>query len=228
MPGFVHLHVASGYSLRYGTAQPEALAVRAAELGQDALALTDRDGAYGAVAFALACREVGISPILGADLAVAPQESPVGPPRPRPGAPARGGTSVDPGHPRVVLLARGASGWASLCRVISMAHLTGDRGRPVVTLAGIAEHARGLVALLGPDSDVGRAVARRRPDEAATCSPDGRRRWVPTCGSRWCPTGAGPGVGATGRFRPARWPPGCWALPSSGEWRPCSPTRCGT
>ena len=139
MPGFVHLHVASGYSLRYGTAQPEALAVRAAELGQDALALTDRDGAYGAVAFALACREVGISPILGADLAVAPQESPVGPPRPRPGAPARGGTSVDPGHPRVVLLARGASGWASLCRVISMAHLTGDRGRPVVTLAGIAD-----------------------------------------------------------------------------------------
>ena len=60
-------------------------------MGQDALALTDRDGAYGAVAFALAAREAGISPILGADLAVAPQ-LPSGRPsghscarRPRPG-----------------------------------------------------------------------------------------------------------------------------------------------
>ena len=167
MSGFAHLHVASGYSLRYGAAHPEALVARAAELGQDALALTDRDGAYGAVAFALACREAGISPILGADLAVAPQELPTGPPRTRPGTPARGGTSVDPGHPRVVLLARGAAGWASLSRVISTAHLSGERGRPVLTLAGLAEHASGLVALLGPDSDVGRAVARRRPDEAA-------------------------------------------------------------
>ena len=77
MSGFVHLHVASGYSLRYGTSRPEVLVERAAAMGQDALALTDRDGAYGAVAFALACREAGISPILGVDLAVAPQVAPV-------------------------------------------------------------------------------------------------------------------------------------------------------
>ena len=32
------------------------------------------------------------------------------------------------------------------------------------TLDLIAEHASGLVVLLGPDSDVGRALARRRPD----------------------------------------------------------------
>jgi error-prone DNA polymerase len=91
MPGFVHLHVASGYSLRYGTSRPESLVARAVELGQDALALTDRDGAYGAVAFALACREAGISPILGVDLAVAVPEQASTPPRHRPGTPARGG-----------------------------------------------------------------------------------------------------------------------------------------
>ncbi len=165
MPGFVHLHVASGYSLRYGTSRPEALVTHAAELGQDALALTDRDGAYGAVAFALACREAGISPILGVDLAVSAHAP--DPPRPRPGTPARGGVAVDPGHPRVVLLARGAAGWASLSRVISAAHLSGERSRPLASPAMVAEHARGLVVLLGPDSDVGRALARRRPDEAA-------------------------------------------------------------
>jgi error-prone DNA polymerase len=167
--GFVHLHVASGYSLRYGTSRPEMLVERAAAMGQDALALTDRDGAYGAVAFALACREAGISPILGVDLAVVPQVSLAGPaarPQLRAPTPARGGLAVDPGHPRAVLLARGATGWASLCRVVSAAHLTGERGRPRVTLPMLGEHAQGLVVLLGPDSDVGRALARRRPDEA--------------------------------------------------------------
>jgi error-prone DNA polymerase len=167
MSGFAHLHVASGYSLRYGTARPEALVERAAELGQQSLALTDRDGAYGAVAFALACRAAGISPILGVDLAVAAQVPAPDLPRRRPGTPARGGVSVDPGHPRVVLLARGAPGWASLCRVISAAHLSGERGRPLATLSMIGEHPEGLVVLLGPYSDVGRALARRRPDEAA-------------------------------------------------------------
>ncbi len=167
MSGFTHLHVASGYSLRYGTSRPEALVARAVELGQDALALTDRDGAYGAVAFALAAREAGISPILGVDLAVAPPAQPGGsPPSRRVATPARGGVAVDPGNPRVVLLARGATGWGSLCRVISAAHLTGERGQPLVDLPMLAEHAAGLVALLGPNSDVGRALARRRPDEA--------------------------------------------------------------
>ncbi len=167
MLGFTHLHVASGYSLRYGTSRPEALVARAVELGQDALALTDRDGAYGAVAFALAARQAGISPILGVDLAVAPAGQPGGPPPARRApTPARGGVAVDPGDPRVVLLARGATGWASLCRVISGAHLTGVRGQPQVDLSMLGEHAAGLVALLGPNSDVGRALARRRPDEA--------------------------------------------------------------
>ena len=69
---FVHLHVASGYSLRHGASHPHLLAARAAEHGMDALALTDRDGVYGAVRFAKACQREGIRPMLGADLAVSP------------------------------------------------------------------------------------------------------------------------------------------------------------
>ena len=46
---FVHLHVASGYSLRHGANHPADLVLRAAEHGMGALALTDRDGLYGAV-----------------------------------------------------------------------------------------------------------------------------------------------------------------------------------
>ena len=67
---FTHLHVASSYSLRYGTASPAALVTRAAELGLPALALTDRDGLHGAFKHAQACAEAGLKPILGADLAL--------------------------------------------------------------------------------------------------------------------------------------------------------------
>jgi len=49
MPGYAELHCHSHYSFLDGASPPEDLAQRAAELGQPALALTDRQGLYGAV-----------------------------------------------------------------------------------------------------------------------------------------------------------------------------------
>ena len=60
---FVHLHVASGYSMQYGANHPADLVERAAEHGMRALALTDRDGLYGAVKLALACRAADLRPL---------------------------------------------------------------------------------------------------------------------------------------------------------------------
>ncbi|MDA0638724.1 PHP domain-containing protein, partial [Nonomuraea sp. MCN248] len=71
---FPHLHVSSAYSMRYGTAFPQALAERAFEHGMDILALTDRDGLYGAVKHARACADAGIAPVFGVDLALADPE----------------------------------------------------------------------------------------------------------------------------------------------------------
>ena len=70
----MRLHVASGYSMRYGTASPHQLVERAAAFGQPALALTDRDGLYGAVKFVRACMEHDVAPILGVDLAIGPEQ----------------------------------------------------------------------------------------------------------------------------------------------------------
>lgn len=169
---FVHLHVASGYSLRHGASHPPLLVQRAADHGMDTLALTDRDGVYGAVRFAKACRSAGIRPILGADLAVAPvaldrgSSRTAGSTRTDRRTPARGGAFVDPLLPRVTLLAEGRRGWAALCRLISAVHLAGERGKPIATLELIAGHAEGLVILLGPASELGAALTRRRPDVA--------------------------------------------------------------
>src|SRR4051794_31306140 len=164
---FVHLRVASGYSLRHGASAPRILVERAADHGMSALALTDRDGVYGAVRFAKACRDVGVRPVLGVDLAIRPTEtgtegdSLVLTPGSR--APARGGAFLDPGLPRVSLLASGRAGWAALCRLVTATHLAGERSRPITTPELVAEHValaadRGgaLLVLLGRCSGVGR------------------------------------------------------------------------
>src|SRR3954465_360290 len=163
---FVHLHVASGYSLRHGASSPASLVDRAADHGMDTLALTDRDGVYGAVKFVTACMTRGIRPILGTDLAVQPYVDQPVVTSTRRKTPARGGSFVDARLPRVTVLARDKAGWASVCRLVSATHLAGERGEPVTTLELVAAHARGLVVLLGPDSEVGRAAAARRPDLA--------------------------------------------------------------
>jgi len=67
---FAHLHVASAYSMRHGASMPADLVARASEHGQSLLALTDRDGVYGAVRFVQACDAAGITPVLGVDLAL--------------------------------------------------------------------------------------------------------------------------------------------------------------
>ena len=107
---FVHLHVASGYSLQHGASMPDVLVERAAEQEMDTLALTDRDGAYGAVRFVKACQRAGIRPVLGVDLALAPSGVLPGHDREhrgsgRPRTPVRGGTVRDRRLPRVTFLA---------------------------------------------------------------------------------------------------------------------------
>ncbi|MEV5175583.1 DNA polymerase III subunit alpha [Streptomyces flaveolus] len=161
MPGFAHLRTVSGFSLRYGASHPERLAERASERGMDALALTDRDTLAGAVRFAKACAGAGVRPLFGVDLAVAPPE---GVRRDRRRTPVRGGAFVDESAPRATFLARdGARGWADLCRLVTAAHA----GEGTALLPWAGNRGDGLVVLLGPGSDVGRALAAGRPDRAA-------------------------------------------------------------
>ncbi len=166
MSSFVHLRVASGYSLQYGASHPSALVARAADLGFDALGLTDRDGLYGAIRFAKSCLATGIAPVIGVDLAV---PVPVlGGSRGSARTPVRGGALRDARHPRVVVTARSKAGWAALCRLVSAVHLTGERGAPVASIEQITAAASSghLVVQLGADSTLGLAAAAGQVDDA--------------------------------------------------------------
>ncbi|MER6274243.1 DNA polymerase III subunit alpha [Streptomyces sp900105755] len=166
MTGFAHLHVASGYSARYGASHPEQLVQRAAERGMSALALTDRDTVTGAVRFAQACAKEGVRPVFGIDLAVAALAPP--PPAPRRRTPARGGAHVAEPPLRFVLLAQDRTGWARLCRITSAAHVGAVSGTPpVVPWEALREHGGpGLTVLLGPLSEPVRALSVGREDVA--------------------------------------------------------------
>src|SRR5256714_10417808 len=64
---YAELHCHSAYSFLDGASQPEELAARAAELGYEALALTDHDGVYGSLEFAHAAEHLGVRAITRAE-----------------------------------------------------------------------------------------------------------------------------------------------------------------
>ena len=156
MNDFTHLHVASAFSGHYGVTRPEAMVEAGAAQGFSALAITDRDGLYGAVKHIGACLQIGISPIVGVDLIIFDDD----------------GSALG----RCVILAHGnnlGAGWATLCKVVSVAHSKRLATRSSKKEIGIGRRmlaellANGnCTLLLGPDSDVGQAVISGNREEA--------------------------------------------------------------
>jgi error-prone DNA polymerase len=123
---YAELHCHSTFSFLDGASHPEELALRAAELGLEALALTDHDNLCGALAFAQAARDHGVRPITGAELTVRDRAGPF----------------------HVTVLCETAEGYRNLCRAITEAHRA-DRLAPELPLALLLERAAGLIALTG-------------------------------------------------------------------------------
>lgn len=105
---FVPLACHSHFSLLWGTASPDALCRRAAESGVRALALTDREGLYGAISFWEAAREYGVRPILGAHFTA-----------------GRGERRTAP----VLLFVTEHQGWRRLSRLLTCHHQAQARSR---------------------------------------------------------------------------------------------------
>ncbi|WP_318207001.1 DNA polymerase III subunit alpha [Streptomyces sp. SJL17-1] len=88
--------------------------------------------------------------------------------------PIRGGAFVDESAPRALFLARSRTGWASLCAMITAAHAGGGE-RPLLPWSALCDD--DVFVLLGPDSDVGRALAAGRPDRAVRLLAPWRERY---------------------------------------------------
>ncbi|MCB8970212.1 MAG: error-prone DNA polymerase [Thermoleophilales bacterium] len=165
---YAELHAHSAFSFLDGASSPDELAIRAAELGYEAMALTDHDGLWGSMEFAKACESQGVRPITGAEVTVLAPGSP-----PPPHSPARR-ESCPPGAFHVTLLVEDAAGYSNLCRLLTAAH-SGTRERPqepvqpTVTLGELVRHSEGLVCLSGcaRDGALAGRIARGEHDLAA-------------------------------------------------------------
>ena len=132
---FTHLHVHSEYSLLDGACRLKALTKRVAELGMDAVALTDHGVMYGAIEFYTEAQAAGIKPIIGCEVYVAPRHR----------TDREGKADSDPAH--LVLLAENDTGYRNLIALATKASLEGFYYKPRVDMELLAAHREGLIAL---------------------------------------------------------------------------------
>jgi error-prone DNA polymerase len=102
----------------------EDLIDRAKELGYKALAITDHNGLYGAVRFYKYAKAAGIKPIVGAEMA------------------------TEEGY-HIVLLAKNLNGYSNLCKIITRAHLSHEKGEAAVSLDVLRQYKEDLFCLSG-------------------------------------------------------------------------------
>ena len=146
---YVELHCHSAFSFLDGASLPDEIVPAALELGYEAVALTDHNTVSGSMEFAVSARALGLRPIHGAEIDLAPGD-------------ASSGAGEAPEGRHLTLLVEDAVGWSNLCRILTRAHAhtRGNRIPPArpptsppsqafVELADVLEHAEGLVCLSG-------------------------------------------------------------------------------
>jgi len=134
---FVHLHNHTEYSLLDGASRIPAMVARAAELGMPAIGLTDHGVMYGSIHFYKACKDVGIKPIIGCEVYVAPRSRLL----------REGRVDRDPNH--LTLLAANHEGYVNLMRLCTVGQMEGMYYKPRIDKEILAEHSKGLIALSG-------------------------------------------------------------------------------
>ncbi len=151
----VHLHAHSEYSLLDGACKIDAMAARAAEMGQPALGLTDHGVMNGTVDLYKACQKHGIKPIAGfeayfVDDVETLKEKP----------------KYERNH--LTLLAENNTGLANLVKLTSAGFLEGfSRGKANVDMEMLAAHAEGVLVLTGClQSRFCRRLIEERDDDA--------------------------------------------------------------
>lgn len=135
MPGFVHLHNHTDYSLLDGAANIKKLVARAAELGMEYLAITDHGNMFGALKFYKTCKEFGIKPIIGNEFYVAPGSRH-----------DKSGSESRNRYYHLVVLAENEKGYKNLLKLSSLAYTEGFYYKPRVDDELLKQYSEGLIA----------------------------------------------------------------------------------
>ena len=135
MAEFVHLHLHTEYSLLDGACRIGELLSEARELGMRSLAVTEHGNLFSAIAFHDKARQLGIKPLLGCEVYVAPGSRL-----------SRGGPAGEAAS-HLILLAETNEGFHNLVRLSSSAYTEGYYYRPRIDKDLLAAHSAGLIGL---------------------------------------------------------------------------------
>lgn len=133
---FTHLHVHTEYSLLDGSSKINEITARAKELGMDSIAITDHGVMYGVIDFYRAAKNIGIKPILGCEVYVAPGSR----------FDKEAGMSEDRYY-HLVLLAENNIGYANLMKIVSKGFVDGFYYKPRVDYEVLSEYHEGIICL---------------------------------------------------------------------------------
>lgn len=139
MSQFVHLHLHTQYSLLDGANKLPDVVEMAAKLGHQAVAITDHGNMHGAVEFYDAAKKNHIKPIIGCELYVNPVS------RHERKTKAQGGAKTH----HLTVLAKDATGYKNLCRLVTLAYREGFYFKPRVDHEILKEYSEGLIVLSG-------------------------------------------------------------------------------
>ena len=132
---FVHLHTHTEYSLLDGANKIKELPARAKELGMKAMAITDHGVMFGVVDFYKECKRVGIKPIIGCEVYVAPRTRFDKEP------------NIDNKYSHLILLVKNETGYKNLTNLVSMGFTEGFYYKPRIDLELLEKYHEGLICL---------------------------------------------------------------------------------
>ncbi|HEX6879295.1 MAG TPA: error-prone DNA polymerase [Terriglobales bacterium] len=149
---YTELHARSAFSFLEGACLPEELAAACAELGMGAMAITDRDGVYGAPRFHSEAQNQKIKSHIGAEITLSDfRTAKVSDSQDRLSI----RDSVNPAIQksiRLPVIASSRLGYQNLCRLVTQMKLRVPKNYPCFTCEEeIAQYARGLVCLTGDE-----------------------------------------------------------------------------
>ncbi len=163
-PEYAELHCWSNFSFLEGASHPEELIEHGLALGLRGIALTDRDGLYGAVRFAKAAVPTPqFAALCGAELTLESAAAEAI----RASRPARSAKDVPTDTPRLVLIAADKIGYGNLARLISTAQLRGRKRDARLRLEDLDGRTDGLVALSGGRNGIVEKALLRRDTQGA-------------------------------------------------------------
>ena len=150
---YTELHVKSNFSFLQGASHPDELVTRAAEIGYQGMALTDRESVAGIVRGFTPAKELGLKYIVG--------------------------TEVHPADaPPMVLWPSDRAAYGRMCRLLSRGRMRAEKGQCELRWDDIVEHSEGMLAGLIPPQSPKPSPDRPEPTDVQENSSEAFSRFL--------------------------------------------------